>query len=125
MMVWIASRWQRYQRTYIFDASSSAFAVLPAARRISKARKFNTERKTDMLTNASQIQRFERLMQSKISLRDRDMFGQQTPTESKEWVDSIELFFREMHREIYRAYRKREKLTLRAGRKVISYLPGK
>jgi hypothetical protein len=78
-----------------------------------------------MLTNASQIQRFERLMQSKISLRDRDMFGQQTPTESKEWVDSIELFFREMHREIYRAYRKREKLTLRAGRKVISYLPGK
>ena len=77
-----------------------------------------------MLTNTSQIKRFERLTQSKLTPRDLSAFGQQTPVESKEWVDSVEMFFRELHRMIYRSYSKGEKLTIRAGKRVIAYVPG-
>ena len=77
-----------------------------------------------MLTNASQVKRFESLNQSRISPRHLDDFGQQTPTQSKEWVDSVETFYSELHRMIYRAYCKREKLTIRAGRKTIAFVAG-
>jgi hypothetical protein len=75
-----------------------------------------------MVTVASQIKRFERLNNSRISPLHLEEFSMQSAAQSKAWADSVEKFYADLHKMIYAAYTKREKLTIRAGKKTIAFV---